>query len=146
MPRRWRTWRGNPGSYAQIGAITTAAAGLTGAASGGDRSVFIMLALVFTAATGWYEGRYAEAVGEYWPRVVRRGALIRLGLGVLFIIAGWFITAIDDFDDKSWIDTVAAGLLFCGLALVVAGAARLIMTVGAQYVGRKLQDRLDDDF
>jgi len=43
-------------------------------------------------------------------------------------------------------DALCAGALFAGAALMLGGIARLVMTVGMRYAGRKLQERLDDDF
>jgi len=144
--RRWRIWRGNPAANVRLAQVTTLGAALFGALGRGDSSLFNMLALIGVAATGWYEARYADAVGDFLPEAVKRGAILRLAAGAALLLAGWWGPDRLADDRSGWPEAASAAALFGGAALMLGGIARLVMTVGMRYAGRKLQERLDDDF
>jgi hypothetical protein len=146
MRRRWRNWRGNPNASVRLGQIAVLGALVAGAVSRGDNSLVNIIALLFVAASAWSEGKYADAVHEFWPSQVRRGALIRLAVGVLLVLGSLLLPGLIDSSDRGPIDALTWATLFGGLALVCGASARLLMSDGARYAGRKLQERLDDDF
>ena len=145
MRRRWRVWRGNPNASVRLGQIAVLGAAVAGAISRGDDSLLNIVALLFVAASAWFEGKYADAVYEYSPSPVRRGALMRLGTGIVLVLGGWWVPTLFETSQRGWIDSLAAAALFGGLALISGASARLLMSDGARYAGRKLQERLDDD-
>jgi hypothetical protein len=145
MRRRWRIWRSNPNANLRLGQVAVLGASLAGALSGGEHPLLNIVALLFVAATAWFEGRYADAMAEFLPAQVRRGAFIRLGAGVLMLLAGWRLPGLLDLDRDGWVEALAAAGLFGGLALILGASARFLMSDGARYAGRKLQERLDDD-
>ncbi|MCC6704550.1 MAG: hypothetical protein IT334_06715 [Thermomicrobiales bacterium] len=146
MRRRWRIWRGNPAANVRLAQAATFGAALFGAIGRGDSSLLNTLALIGVAATGWFEARYADAVGDFLPQAVKRGALARLAAGAALLLAGWWVPGLLGDPRSGWMDALCAGALFAGAALMLGGIARLVMTVGMRYAGRKLQERLDDDF
>ena len=146
MLRRWRIWRGNPNASVRLGQITALGAGLAGTVSRGDNSVLNIVAVIFMGATAWFDGTYADAVAEFLPRQVRRGALIRLGAGLLLLVGSWRLPDLFDTTQREWIEALTTGALFGGLALILGASARILMSDGARYAGRKVQERLDDDF
>jgi hypothetical protein len=137
MRRRWRIWRGNPNASVRLGLVAVLGAFIAGALSGGNSSLYNVIALLFVVASAWYEGHYADAVSTFLPAAVRRGALIRFGAGALVLASAWLMP--DGFERFS------TAALFGGLALVSGASARLAMSDGARYAARKLQERLDDD-
>ncbi|MEZ4495521.1 MAG: hypothetical protein R2845_01795 [Thermomicrobiales bacterium] len=144
--QRWRIWRGNPNSDARLALVAVAGAFVAGAAGRGDSSLFNILGLICCALAGWYDGRYANAVGEFWPAAVRRGAVVRAGIGFALLTVGWWAPEITEAGSDGLREALFAGMLFGGAALILGAFARFAMTDLMRYAGRKLQERLDDDF
>ncbi len=159
MRRRWRTVLDNPDANRIFALIAAALAGAAGFAAAWLRdelergttahsatSLLIVAAVLLAAASALFEGRYGDALGEFLPASVRRGGLLRLLLGVGVGLAGCIVaTALNDDSTPVWVIAAANGALLAGLALVLGGAARLMMSDGARYAARKVQERLDDD-
>lgn len=160
MPRRRRAWLDNPDSNRILAMLAVALAGTAGFVAGWLRdvldrgttghsaaSLLIVLALLAVVAAGWFDGRYGDVLGEFLPAAVRRGGIIRLLIGITASLAGCVVaTALSGAGRPAFLIATATGGLFAGLALLLGGAARLLMSDGARYAGRKLQERLDDDF
>lgn len=159
MARR-RAWLNNPDANRILAMLAVALAGTAGfiaawlrdaldrgTAGHSATSLLIALALLAAAASAWFEGRYGDALGEFLPAAVRRGGIIRLLLGIVTSLAGCVLaTALSGEGHPALLIAAFTGVLFSGLGLLLGGAARLLMSDGARYAGRKLQERLDDDF
>ena len=146
MRRRWTIWRGNPNANVRLAQVAVTGAMTAGAISGGDSSLLNIVALVCVAASAWFEGRYADAVAEYWPVPVRRGTLLRMGLGFALLIGGWVGPAKNERLGSASRNAISGGALFGGLGLISGASARFVLSDLARYASRKLQERLDDDF
>jgi uncharacterized membrane protein YeaQ/YmgE (transglycosylase-associated protein family) len=110
-------------------------------------SLLIVAALLCVAASGVLEGRYGDALGEFLPARVRRGGVLRVLLGIAGALGGCALATMLDGDDYPMLVVAAGnGLLYVGLAVLLGGVTRLLMSDGARYAGRKVQERLDDDF
>jgi hypothetical protein len=159
MPRRG-VWLNNPDTNRTLALAAAGLAGTAGFIAGWLReelqrgttghsaaSLLIVLALLAVAATAFFDGRYGDALGEFRPAMVRRGGFIRLLLGLAASLGGCVAaTALSGEGRPAPLIAAGNGVLFVGLALLLGGAARLLMSDGARYAGRKLQERLDDDF
>ena len=146
MRRRWRRWRANPASNTRLALIAIVASALAGVAGGGNSSLFNIIGALCIGMSAWFEGCYASIVGDFLPRSLRTGAILRFAGGLGLALLGWWVPDLRSENYATWWDAVSAGCLFGGVALMLSGVARLVATDFARYASRKLQDRLDDDF
>lgn len=118
---------------------------MAGGLARSDRPFLVMLALLCVMATAWFEGSYADALGDFWPSELRRGGLLRLLGGLAATLGGCLLIDLANDSGSVWPEIAVHVAIFGGLALLLGGAARLLMIDGMRYAGRKLQERLDDD-
>jgi MFS family permease len=160
MRRRRRALLDNPDANRILAMAAAALAGAAGFVAAWLRAVLergttahsaasflIVLALLCVGAAGLFEGRYGDTLGEYLPAQVRRGGLLRVLLGVSAALAGCVLaTVLNDDEHPAILIAAANGVLYTGLAMLLGGVARLAMSDGARHAGRKVQERLDDEF
>ena len=100
-----------------------------------------------TGVFGFRCSPFAQSnAGQRWPAAVRRGAVLRAGVGFALLTVGWWAAEITEAGSNGLREALFAGMLFGGAALILGAFARFAMTDLMRYAGRKLQERLDDDF
>jgi MFS family permease len=156
MRYRWDHFFSNPGRLHRVSQAMIAlsaviaffAAYLREGRSAGSTTYLIdVAALLMAIGSAVFDGQYASILGDFQPKSLRRGSLLRLAIGVLGMLLGCVVASMDLTGSSSaLIKSIAYGLLFAGIALALGGAVRILLVDGAYYASEKVQERLDDDY
>lgn len=155
-PRRRRRWLANPRNRqrAAVGATLAAALLAVGVAvmqsqltPGSVAYAWMHLGYVVAVAVGVlavvWETQAAMAFADFAPQAVGRRARMLLAAGLCGLVPGCVgLMSIGD----GVVGGVALGLLAGGIVGSVAGLAILLVTRGADYAGRKIDERAQDEW